>query len=58
MSQHFFLSSKARTISELEITRMSEDEAREVFEQLRRSDTDGKSVCSNCGLTKSYGCPI
>ena len=32
MSQHFLLSAKARTISEVEVARMSEDEAREVFE--------------------------
>ena len=33
---------------------MSEDEAREVFEKLRWSDTDGEPVCSNCGCTESY----
>ena len=54
MSQHFLLSAKARTISEVEVARMSEDEAREVFEKLRWSDTDGKPVCGNCGCTDSY----
>ncbi len=34
MSQHFLLSAKSRTISELEVARMSEDEARETFEKL------------------------
>ena len=54
MSQHFLLSAKARTISEVEVARMSEDEAREVFEKLRWSDTDGEPVCNNCGCTESY----
>jgi transposase-like protein len=54
MSQHFLLSAKSRTISELEVARMSEDEARVTFEKLRWSDTDGKPVCSNCGCTESY----
>jgi len=54
MAQHFLLSAQARTISEAEVARMSEDEAREVFESLRWSDTDGEPVCSNCGCTESY----
>ena len=54
MAQHFLLSAKSRTISELEVARMSEDEAREVFEKLRWSDTEGKPVCNNCGCTESY----
>ncbi len=54
MAQHFLLSAKSKTISELQVARMSEDEARVTFEQLRWSDTDGKPVCSNCGCTESY----
>lgn len=54
MSQHFLLSAKSRTISELEVARMSEDEARETFEKLRWSDTDGKPVCPTCGCVDSY----
>ena len=54
MAQHFLLSAKSRTISELEVARMSEDEARETFEKLRWSDTDGEPVCNNCGCTDSY----
>jgi len=53
MAQHFLLSSKARTISELEVAQMNEDEAREVFEKLRWGDTNGAPVCSNCGCTES-----
>jgi hypothetical protein len=47
MAQHFLLSAKSKTISELEVARMSEDEARVTFEKLRWSDTDGVPVCSN-----------
>jgi len=54
MSQHSLLSAKSRTISELEVARMSKDEAREVFEKLRWSDTDSEPVCSHCGCTDSY----
>ncbi len=54
MAQHFLLTANSRTISELEVARMSEDEARVTFEKLRWSDTDGEPVCSNCGCTNSY----
>ena len=54
MAQHFLLSAKARTISELEVARMSDTQARELFESLRWSDTDGEPVCSTCGCTQSY----
>lgn len=39
MTQHFLLSAKARTILKIEVVRISEDEARVVFEKLRWSDT-------------------
>lgn len=54
MAQHFLLSAKSKTISELEVARMSEEEARETFEKLRWSDTNGEPVCSVCGCTESY----
>jgi len=54
MAQHFLLSAKSKTISELQVARMSEDEARITFEKLRWSDTDGVPVCNNCGCTESY----
>ena len=41
MTQHFLLAANSRTISELEVARMSEDEARVTFEKLRWSDTNG-----------------
>lgn len=54
MAQHFLLSAKSKTISELQVARMSEDEARVTFEKLRWSETDGEPICSTCGCTESY----
>ena len=54
MAQHFLLTAKSRTISELEVARMSEDEARVTFEKLRWADTDGEPICSKCGCLESY----
>lgn len=54
MAQHFLLSAKSKTISELEVARMSEDEARVTFEKLRWIETDGEPICSTCGCTESY----
>lgn len=54
MAQHFLLSASSRTISEKEVSRMSEDEARITFEKLRWNDTNGKPVCNTCGCTESY----
>lgn len=54
MASNFLTLAKSTTISELEVARMSEDEARTTFEELRWSDTNGKPVCSNCGCTESY----
>jgi len=49
MAQHFLLSAEARTLSIKKITRMSEDEAVEVFKSLRWASTDGEPVCPCCG---------
>lgn len=54
MATNFLTLAKSTTVSELEIARMSEDEARETFEKLRWSDTNGKPVCNNCGCADSY----
>ena len=54
MAQHFLLSAKSKTISELEVARMSEEEARVTFEKLRWSDRDGEPTCAVCGCTESY----
>lgn len=49
MSQHFLLSSKARTLSPLKIARLSDDEVRSLLCQIRwRSEEN--VVCPKCGV--------
>ena len=49
MSQHFLLSAKARTLSLAKVARMSDDEARETFKQIRWSASNGEPSCPQCG---------
>lgn len=49
MTQHFLLSAKARTLSVVQVARMTEDEARSLFRAIRWADTDGEPVCPRCG---------
>jgi len=49
MAQHFLLSAKARTLSVVQVARMTEDEARSLFRAIRWADTDGEPVCPRCG---------
>jgi transposase-like protein len=54
MSQHFLLSAAARTLSLAHVARMSEDEAREAFKQIRWASTEGEPVCPHCGCLAVY----
>lgn len=54
MSQHFLLSSAARTLSVGAVARMSEQEAETVFAKVRWAETDGKPVCPHCGGLHIY----
>lgn len=56
MTQHFLLSSAARTLSLKTVMRMSEGEAREAFKKIRWFDRDGKPYCSRCGCVELYTC--
>lgn len=49
MSQHYLLSTAARTISLAKVARMTDDEARETFKQIRWSATNGNPSCPRCG---------
>ena len=49
MSQHFLLSSKARSLSIMNIVKMSDMEAFEMFKSIRFSVTNGDVVCPCCG---------
>jgi transposase-like protein len=54
MSQHFLLSSKARTLSLASVWRMSDLEAEAMFASIRWTETKGEPVCPHCGCLKPY----
>ena len=55
MSQHFLLSSKARSLSIMNIVKMSDMEAFEMFKAIRWNETNRDVVCPCCGsLEKPY----
>jgi transposase-like protein len=54
MAQHFLLSSAARTLSVLEIARMSDEEARAAFRAVRFSRNGGDPFCPKCGSLGVY----
>src|ERR1700726_391382 len=49
MSQHFLLSTAARTLSLAKVMRMSDDQAFEAFKAIRWANNDGAPVCPKCG---------
>jgi transposase-like protein len=53
MSQHFLLSSAARTLSLMVLCQLS-DEAAYQFRRLRWPDTDGSPVCPGCDCPVAY----
>lgn len=54
MSQHFLISSAARTLSIASVARMSDEDAREAFRLIRWSETKGSPVCPRCGCLDHY----
>ena len=54
MSQHFLLSSAARTLSLTRIMRMTDDAARDTFKRIRWAANDGKPFCPHCGCLTVY----
>jgi len=54
MSQHFLLSTKARTLSLSKVMRMSDDEAFEMFKQVRWNQNGGNPFCPRCGCVTVY----
>jgi transposase-like protein len=54
MSQHFLLSSAARSLSLAKAARMSEEEARDAFRLIRWSATNGEPVCPRCQCAAVY----
>jgi hypothetical protein len=60
MSQHFLLSKTARSLSLARVARLSDDEARKVFQNIRWASTNGEPVCPRCGcvaagIARSFG---
>lgn len=53
MSQHFLLSAKARTLSLASVARLSEEEAVEVFRQIRWHESGGEPFCPKCGCLQA-----
>lgn len=49
LSQHFLLTSAARTLSLTAVARMSDEEAHARFVAIRWADNDGKPYCPKCG---------
>lgn len=54
MSQHFLLSTAARTLSLSAVARMSDEEAHDRFVAIRWADNDGQPYCAKCGCSKVY----
>ena len=54
MSQHFLLSSAARSLSLAKVARMSDEEARDAFRLIRWAATEGQPVCPRCGCMGVY----
>src|SRR5436853_7417541 len=54
MSQHFLLSSAAKSLTLGQVARISDEEAERVFIRLRWQDNGGEAYCPKCGCTKVY----
>ncbi len=54
MSQHFLLSSKARSLSLSQVMRLTDDQAYETFKSVRWAATEGKPTCPKCGGVEVY----
>jgi transposase-like protein len=57
MSQHFLLSTKARTLSLAQVLRLSDEEAYDAFKAIRFSENGGEAFCPKCGAIDLYGLP-
>src|SRR5579862_8005442 len=56
MPQHFLLTSRARTLSLVQVMRMSETDAEATFKRLRWPENNGEAVCPHCGCVTVYEC--
>jgi transposase-like protein len=56
MSQHFLLSTRARTLTLASVMRMSDEEVERLFIRLRWSDNHGEPYCPHCGCPTVWAC--
>src|SRR4051794_27431366 len=56
MSQHFLLSSRAKTLTLAPVARLSDEEAEAVFRKIRWARNGGNPFCPKCGCTIVYDC--
>jgi hypothetical protein len=49
MAQHFLLSAKAKTLTLMQVMRLSDADAEAAFRKVRWPNTDGAPICSKCG---------
>jgi len=54
MSQHFLLSSAAKTLTLAKVLRMSDAEAETTFRAMRWPETNGEPICPECGCVDHY----
>jgi transposase-like protein len=54
MASHFLLTAQARTLSLVQVARMSDDQAHATFRALRWHATGGDPVCPACGCVAVY----
>ncbi len=57
MTQHFLLSSAAKSLNLVQVMRMSDDQAEALFRNVRWPETDGAPVCPHCGGLHAYENP-
>jgi transposase-like protein len=57
VSQHFLISSAAKTLSLSAVARMSDEEAHARFVEIRWSDNEGQPYCPRCGCVTVYAIP-
>ena len=54
MAQHFLLSRAAKTLSLVQVMRMSNEEAETMFARIRWPETRGEPICPECGSLDHY----
>ena len=57
MTQHFLLSSKAKTLRLIDVMRMTDADAELAFGKIRWIETAGAPVCPHCGGLDAYKNP-